>query len=186
MCSHVIDSINTLSFFNSVPTAVTRNFLRCQSTSGTTFSVRQKQLDKNHTQRDYFQMSRQPLFFILLIVALFTATQGYGSATGACTDSSDSNIILNENAHLAQLSEKCGLECAISFRLSTCVSGCLVKSSNLTAPCSACYGADAVCSKKHCMSECIRSPSSNECVSCSQKYCNSSLFSCSGVSYSQK
>jgi hypothetical protein len=52
----------------------------------------------------------------------------------------------------------------------------------LSEDCAGCFGEAVACGTKNCFFSCIRSSTSPDCVSCSQKHCTPSLMECIGVS----
>ena len=52
---------------------------------------------------------------------------------------------------------------------------------SLSSGCAECFGQAVACGTKNCFFPCLRSSTSPDCVSCSQKYCTPTLMTCVGA-----
>jgi hypothetical protein len=53
---------------------------------------------------------------------------------------------------------------------------------SLSNECAVCFGEAVACGTENCFFPCLRSATSPDCVSCSQKFCTPALMTCVGVS----
>ena len=73
----------------------------------------------------------------------------------------------------------CGKKC---WGTSACVSDCMTKSVGISKACAACFGAEAQCTRDHCMSKCAFSPDGAACKQCAISNCQAQETKCSGFS----
>ena len=100
---------------------------------------------------------------------LFAAT-----TAGACTSA---DISLLVKADFAGDMKACGKKC---WGGSSCVSKCMSDKEGISAACANCFGAEAQCTRDHCMTKCSFSPDSDACKQCAIKNCQSAETTCSG------
>lgn len=71
----------------------------------------------------------------------------------------------------------CGKKC---WGASSCVSKCMIGKESISSACAKCFGAEAQCTRDHCMSKCSFSPDSDSCKQCAVQNCQSAETTCSG------
>ena len=101
-------------------------------------------------------------------------TKLFAAAAGACTSA---DISLLVKADFAGDMKACGKKC---WGGSSCVSKCMSDKEGISSACANCFGAEAQCTRDHCMAKCSFSPDSDACKQCAIKNCQSAETTCSG------
>ena len=98
---------------------------------------------------------------------------------GACGNMMDIMIQRNKFNELVKDIQKCMLQCIVSGE--SCVVDCVSKNVGLSRPCSACWGEEGQCIEKHCSILCLKDPTGNECLQCTNENCMPALEECTGL-----
>lgn len=101
-------------------------------------------------------------------------------ATGggaACTNPNDESV--KASYDLVGESYTCFIS-TCGLNPSGCLAGCLNTSTGLSAACGACYEDGVECLMANCQSPCLSGPTTTECVTCRQQYCDPAFATCSG------
>lgn len=96
------------------------------------------------------------------------------ATSGACTTA---DISLLVKADFAGDMKTCGKKC---WGGSSCVSKCMSDKEKISLACANCFGAEAQCTRDHCMTSCSFSPDSSACKQCAIKNCQNAETTCSG------
>merc|ERR1711916_250520 len=114
---------------------------------------------------------------LAIVVAVAALAVVEAASSGACTDSSDYNIIEHSatfNETVAECSKKC-------LGGDSCTTACVEKDTGLSSACADCFGTLAECGKEHCALKCIANPDSAKCKNCTFEYCGPDFVTCSGI-----
>jgi hypothetical protein len=109
-----------------------------------------------------------------IVTLLISAVYG----DNACTNANDAKI-MKDSENVYKMGTACGLKCAINPNTNTCIASCMAGVAKLSSACSACFGVDAVCTKKNCMTSCVN-PLSTQCRKCSVSKCGAAMAKCTG------
>lgn len=117
----------------------------------------------------------------LMMIMSVAVMLAVASAGDTCLNPADKALIDAQGEEGAAF-QKCGKACGFKADFEGCYNKCLEGDAlGLSVPCAECWGAEATCSKGHCLSPCMVNAGSAACKKCSADYCGDDLFECSGI-----
>eukprot|EP00727_Mastigamoeba_balamuthi_P011592 m51a1_g7055 hypothetical protein (122) ;mRNA; f:163143-163574 len=99
-------------------------------------------------------------------------------ALADCDNDADKAVFVALNSTFHATLQQCSVSC---WGAEDCVTNCVVRSMGLSASCAECFGTDAQCMARYCITKCATSPSSQACLSCHTAKCYPALLTCANV-----
>eukprot|EP00727_Mastigamoeba_balamuthi_P010172 m51a1_g5778 hypothetical protein (122) ;mRNA; r:1257561-1258011 len=110
---------------------------------------------------------------IVAVLALVAAV-----AIADCNNAADRNVFATQSATFHATLQQCSISC---WGASDCVTNCMIRTTGLSASCAACFGADAQCMARYCITQCASAPTSQACLDCHTARCLPGLLNCAQV-----
>eukprot|EP00727_Mastigamoeba_balamuthi_P012950 m51a1_g8278 hypothetical protein (122) ;mRNA; f:95827-96311 len=110
---------------------------------------------------------------IVAVLALVAAV-----ALANCNNDADKNVFAAKSTTFHATLQQCSVTC---WGAKDCVSNCVIRTTGLTPSCADCFGDDAQCMARYCITQCAFAPSSQKCLDCHAKKCQAAMITCTGV-----
>eukprot|EP00727_Mastigamoeba_balamuthi_P012951 m51a1_g8279 hypothetical protein (122) ;mRNA; f:97157-97603 len=110
---------------------------------------------------------------IVAVLALVAAV-----ALADCNNAADKAIFAAQYNTFHATLQQCSVSC---WGAKDCVTNCVVRTTGLSASCALCFGTDAQCMARYCITKCATSPSSQACLDCHTAKCYPAMLTCTNV-----
>lgn len=101
------------------------------------------------------------------------------SEGGSCDNPDDNRWLARHYTSLQDTSKDCAFDCLTDD--AACAARCMRQATDLSAPCTDCFGTFIDCTTSNCALRCIVA-SSDMCFECRAAHCDAAFERCAGVS----